>query len=103
MGSALVTAGFVSGPRTPLFTSDLVKTEQVRKKWSTRIQTKKTYDVTANASVYCSRGERRQVTGGRAVRCFYRKKHGRNKSCSNESLMAISISGHKAREVYWEL
>ncbi len=31
MESALVTTGFVTGLRTPLFTSDLVKTEQVQK------------------------------------------------------------------------
>lgn len=31
MESALVTAGCVAGLRTPLFTSDLVKTEQVQK------------------------------------------------------------------------
>lgn len=31
MESAHVTAGFVSGLRSPLFTSDLVKTEQVQR------------------------------------------------------------------------
>lgn len=52
MDSALVTTGFVTSPRTPLFTSDLAKTEQVLKNGAQEYKETQLCDVRANARVY---------------------------------------------------
>jgi len=56
MESALVTAGFVTGLRTPLSTSNLMKTEQVQRNGAKTIEPHPPlYEVTAYARVYFER------------------------------------------------